>query len=120
MNTNNFKEPWGESIVEEHKGLKEKYTKLVDYINSEEYYNLSPNAKRILSNQKVLMEAYISTLSIRLYENVDTTFIQDYSMLGILFTTFSNNFGSSFNNQSCIQPTDFSELTNKPVNENDT
>ena len=95
MNINELKEPWGEYISEEHKKLKEKYTKLVDYINSDKFFSLSPNSKKIITNQKVLMESYINNLSILLYENVDTVFIPDNSMLGLLFSTFTGGFGSS-------------------------
>ena len=50
MSINESKEPWGESILEEHKELKEKYAKLVDYINSDKFFSLSPNSKKIIIN----------------------------------------------------------------------
>ena len=95
MNVSELKEPWGESILEEHKELKEKFAKLVDYINSDKFFSLSSNSKKIITNQKVLMESYINNLSIILYENIDTVFIPDNSMLGLLFSTFTGGFGSS-------------------------
>lgn len=91
---NELKEPWGESILDEHKALKEKLYKLIEYINSEEYYSLSPNAKKVITNQKTLLETYINTLSTKLYEDIDKVFITDYSMLGLLFSTFTGNFSS--------------------------
>jgi hypothetical protein len=39
----NIKEPWQETVVEEQTELKRKYVKLIEYINSEEFYNLSIN-----------------------------------------------------------------------------
>jgi len=39
-----MKEPWGESLFEEHRIIKEKYIKLIEYINSEEFFKLSSNA----------------------------------------------------------------------------
>jgi len=50
MTIKEMKEPWGESIVSEHQDLKEKYSHLIDYINSEEFYKLSSNTKKIITN----------------------------------------------------------------------
>lgn len=111
MSINESKEPWGESILEEHKELKEKYAKLVDYINSDKFFLLSPNSKKIIINQKVLMESYINNLSILLYENIDTIFIQDYSMLGLLFSTFTGGFGGSTFGSSNINSTELNKLS---------
>jgi hypothetical protein len=113
MNVNELKEPWGEYISEEHKELKEKYSKLVDYINSDKFFSLSPNSKKIITNQKVLMESYINNLSILLYENVDTVFIQDYSMLGLLFSTFTGGFGGSTFGPSSIGNIEPDKLSSK-------
>lgn len=113
MNVNELKEPWGESILEEHRELKEKYAKLIDYINSDKFFSLSPNSKKVITNQKVLMESYINNLSILLYENIDTVFIQDYSMLGLLFSTFTGGFGSSSFGGDNITASKPKELTDK-------
>ena len=113
MNINELKEPWGEYISEEHKELKEKYAKLVDYINSDKFFSLSPNSKKIITNQKVLMESYINNLSILLYENVDTVFIQDCSMLGLLFSTFTGGFGGSTFGPSSTSSMELSKLPSK-------
>ena len=113
MNVNELKEPWGESILEEHKELKEKYTKLVDYINSDKFFSLSPNSKKIITNQKVLMESYINNLSIILYENIDTIFIPDNSMLGLLFSTFTGGFGGSAFGPSSTSSMELSKLPSK-------
>lgn len=111
MTIKEMKEPWGESIVSEHQDLKEKYSHLIDYINSEEFYKLSSNTKKIITNQKVLMESYINNLSMLLYENVDTIFIQDYSMLGLFFNAISGGFNSSFSNTNST--TELKEFTDK-------
>ena len=58
-----LQEPWNESVVSEQADLKRKYIKLVEYINSERFYNLSENEQKLLNNQKILMEAYIKILS---------------------------------------------------------
>ena len=113
MNVSELKEPWGESILEEHKELKEKFAKLVDYINSDKFFSLSSNSKKIITNQKVLMESYINNLSIILYENIDTVFIPDNSMLGLLFSTFTGGFGSSAFGPSNTSSMELSKLPSK-------
>ena len=113
MDVNELKEPWGEYIVEEHKVLKEKYTELVNYINSDKFFTLSPNTKKLITNQKVLMESYINNLSIILYENIDTVFIPDNSMLGLLFSTFTGGFGSSAFGPSNTSSMELSKLPSK-------
>ena len=113
MDVNELKEPWGEYIVEEHKELKKKYTELVNYVNSDKFFTLSPNTKKLITNQKVLMESYINNLSIMLYENIDTVFIPDNSMLGLLFSTFTGGFGSSTFGGGNITASKLKELTDK-------
>lgn len=105
MNNKVIKEPWGETIESEHNELKEKYYKLINYINSEEFYKLSPNTKKVINNQKVLIESYMNNLSVLLYENIDTSFIQDYSLFGLLFSTFSSGFSTPFGNSSSTDST---------------
>lgn len=87
-----LKEPWEESVVSEQADLKRKYIKLVEYINSERFYNLSDNDKKLLNNQKILIEAYIKILSIKLYEDINKVTITDFSWLQLLTGVFGNSF----------------------------
>lgn len=105
----NIKEPWQETVVEEQTELKRKYVKLIEHINSEEFYNLSVNEQKILTNQKTLIEAYLKLLSTKLYEpNLDTAFIEDYSWISLMFGFMKGGFFGSSN-------TSFDSLTKKDI-----
>jgi hypothetical protein len=52
-------EDWKERLVKEQAELKEKFLKLTEFINSEEFYGLSSNNKQLLKNQKIVMELYL-------------------------------------------------------------
>ena len=52
-------EDYKERLIEEQKELKEKVSKLTEFMNSEEYYKLSPNNRLVLKNQKIAMDLYL-------------------------------------------------------------
>ncbi len=95
-------ENWKERLVKEHDELKERLIKLVDFINSEEYYTLSDGNKIALSNQKIAMEAYLNCLTIRLYGDIDTPgAVPDFKWLtlfGSIFSPWSTNSPKSLEN----------------------
>lgn len=66
-----------EQLQEERKELKARFIKLVEFINSAEFYRLSDNNKQVLRNQKKVMEEYLNILNLRTYENVDSFTITD-------------------------------------------
>ena len=70
---NNYRE----QLQEERKEIKARFIKLVEFINSAEFYRLSDNNKQVLCNQKKVMEEYINILNLRTYENVDSFTITD-------------------------------------------
>ena len=70
-------ENYREQLQEERKEVKDKFMKLVDYINSAEFYRLSDNNKQVLRNQKKVIEEYLNILNLRTYENVDSFTITD-------------------------------------------
>lgn len=96
MDTIELKEPWGESVAQEQETLRDKLTSLVQYINSKEFYTLSPNSQKLLSNQKFLIEAYIKTLNTRLYEDIDSAFVSDLSAFAMLMGSFNSFIPSKF------------------------
>ena len=87
---NTITEPWNENVIEEKNNVQRKYIKLIDYINSEEFHKLSDNQQKLLNNQKVIIEAYLKTLSTRLYDDVDNITIVDYSWLGLMMGVFTS------------------------------
>ena len=94
---NEVDENFKERLKVEQKELKEKFIKLVTFINSDKFYELSPNNKLVLKNQKIAMELYLDILNIRVYEDVDSAFIPDYGALQVMGQAFG---GKMFNTQS--------------------
>ena len=82
-----------EKLIEEQKELKEKVSKLTEFMNSEEYYKLSPNNRLILKNQKIAMDLYLQVLNTRVFEDVDKIYIPDYAFMQMFGAAFGNNWG---------------------------
>lgn len=59
-----------EQLQKERKEIKARFIKLVEFINSAEFYRLSDNTKQVLRNQKKVMEEYLNILNLRTYEGV--------------------------------------------------
>lgn len=70
-------ENYREQLQEERKDIRARFIKLVEFINSAEFYRLSDNNKQVLRNQKKVMEEYLNILNLRTYENVDSFTITD-------------------------------------------
>ena len=82
-------EDWKERLAIEQAELKERLLKLVEFINSEKFFELSENNRKLLQNQKIAMELYLNILDIRLFEDVDNAVIPDYSTLSAFAGMFS-------------------------------
>ena len=87
-------ENWKERLVKEQAELKEKFLKLTSFINSEEFYELSNNNKLLLKNQKIAMELYLSTLNMRVFEDVDKIVVPDLGMLQMMGHVFGNTWNN--------------------------
>lgn len=85
-------EDYKERLIIEQKELKEKLIKLMEFINSEKFYELSENNKQLLKNQKIAMELYLSVLNMRVFEDVDKIFIPDLGMLQMVGSVFGNTW----------------------------
>lgn len=83
---------WQARLVDEKNELKEKLMKLIDFINSEKFYELSANNKQLLKNKKAIMELYLNILNTQLYEDVDKVSIADFGMLGLFIASISKGF----------------------------
>lgn len=86
-------EPWKERLINEQKDLKEKLVKLTEFINSSDFYQLSPNNRQLLKNQKIAMELYLNVLNLRVFEDVDNIFVPDYGMMQMMGSVLGNSFG---------------------------
>ena len=81
-----------EKLKIEQEQLKDKLFKLIDFINSEEYYKLDSNEKSLLSTQRGGMEIYLNALTKRICgvsELYNDTFLplMIISMLGSPFSS---------------------------------
>lgn len=85
-------EDWKERLVKEQAELKEKFLKLTEFINSEKFYALSSNNKQLLKNQKIVMELYLQTLNMRLFEDVDKIVVPDLGMIQLMGGVFGNTW----------------------------
>lgn len=85
-------ENYKERLIVEQKELKEKLIKLTEFINSEKFYELSANNKQLLKNQKIAMELYLSTLNMRVFEDVDKIFVPDLGMIQLMGGVFGNTW----------------------------
>lgn len=52
--------------------LKDKLLKLIDYINSDEFYKLSAGEKKLISQQRAGMEMYLDAVTKRIYGDEST------------------------------------------------
>lgn len=82
-----------EKLIVDQQELKEKLSKLTEFMNSEKYYKLSPNNRLVLKNQKIAMELYLQVLNTRVFEDVDKIYIPDYSFMQMFGSAFGNNWG---------------------------
>jgi hypothetical protein len=94
-------EDYKEKLIVEQQELKEKLSKLTEFMNSEDYYKLSPNNRLVLRNQKIAMDLYLQVLNMRVFEDVDNIYVPDYAFMQVFGTAFGNNWGfgntNSFN-----------------------
>lgn len=74
-----------EYLVEERKEVKTRFIKLVEFINSAEFYRLSDKYQQVLRNQKAVMEEYLNILNLRTYENIDSLAITDLALVPLKY-----------------------------------
>lgn len=88
-------EDWKERLIIEQKELKERLIKLTEFVNSEKYYELSPNNRQVLKNQKLAMELYLSVLNMRVFEDVDKIIVPDFGIIQMMANALGGNFFKS-------------------------
>ena len=85
-------EDYRERLIVEQKELKEKLIKLMEFINSEKFYELSDNNRLLLKNQKIAMELYLNVLNMRVFEDVDKILVPDYGVMQVMGSVFGNTW----------------------------
>lgn len=106
-------EDYKERLIEEQKELKEKVAILTEFMNSEEYYKLSPNNRLVLKNQKIAMDLYLQVLNTRVFEDIDKIYIPDYSFMQMFGMAFGNNWGFGNTNSITQLTQELSNLEDK-------
>ena len=109
-------EEWKERLLEEHKQLKERLVKLIEFLNSEKYFTFDDNTKAVFNRQRTGMEIYLSALNIRVFGKPE-----EHNVLGDIMPLFlMNMIGSSYAYNKSSED-EFKELIDKiPVkNEGD-
>lgn len=83
-----------EQLQEERKDIKARFIKLVEFINSDKFYELSANNKQVLKNQKIVMELYLSVLNMRVFEDVNNITVPDYGALQGIASMFCHTWNA--------------------------
>lgn len=86
-------EDYKERLIIEQKEFKEKLSKLVEFMNSEKYYKLSPNNRLVLKNQKIAMDLYLQVLNMRVFEDIDKIYVPNYALMQVFGAAFGNSWG---------------------------
>ena len=83
---------WQTRLKAEQRTVKEKFFKLIEFINSERFFALSENNKKLLLNQKIAMELYLNVLNMRVFEDVDKITVPDLGMIQLMGGVFGNTW----------------------------
>lgn len=87
------------SSEEEIKEAKSKLNNLIDFINSEDYFNLPDNKKNLINNVRSTLEAYLNSMASLQY---DIDGVGTFNpLMPLLFSMFMS--GSSFSNTSYLK-----------------
>ena len=99
-----------EELKQEQYDLKAKLHEVVEFINSKEYFALSPREKGLIGQQRAGMEMYLNALTNRIYSkddySFDTSSLLWPMMMGSMFSS-SSGFGSTSALKDSLKESDF-------------
>jgi hypothetical protein len=87
-----------ESLKKEQYDAKAKLHEIIELINGEEYYILTPSEKSLIAQQRVGLEIYLGSLTKQLYDKDGCSFDASSAMWPLLMSnmfTSSSGFGPS-------------------------
>ena len=85
-----------ESLKKEQYDAKAKLHEIIELINGEEYYILTPSEKSLIAQQRVGLEIYLGSLTKQLYDKDGCSFDASSAMWPLLMSSmFTSPFGSS-------------------------
>lgn len=100
-----------ERLKQEQFELKERLVKLMEFMNSEEFFSLPEGERQLLSSQRTGMEMYLNALTTRIYGNASEYTGVPSSILPLIL-------GMMYFAPSPSKPTAVEELE-KQIKEND-
>ena len=100
-----------ESLKKEQYDAKAKLHEIIELINSEEYYALTPSEKSIIAQQRIGLELYLNSLTKQIYDRDNCSYDAGSSMWPLLMSVM---FTSPF---SSLSPT--LDSLKKQLDEND-
>ena len=83
-----------EELKEEQYALKAKLHEMVEFLNGEEFLNLSDKERNLITQQRVGMELYLNCLTRRVYIDSEVSDSNNLIWLSILWGMFTPSFGS--------------------------
>jgi len=89
-----------EFLKKEQQETKKKLMELVELINSEEYYALSAVEKGLITQQRMGLELYLSSLTKQLYSKDDSNDTSNILWLSMLYSMLGSSSGFGLSNTS--------------------
>ena len=87
-----------ELLKKEQYDAKAKLHEIIELINGEEYYTLTPSEKSLIAQQRIGLEVYLNSLTKQIYDKDNCSFDASTAMWPMLLSSMfigSNGFGSS-------------------------
>ena len=87
-----------DELKQEQYDLKAKLHEVIELINSEEFYSLTPREKTLITQQRAGMELYLNSLTKRIYGSDDTFTSMNTIWLSLLMGMISTPWTSPTSN----------------------
>ena len=84
-----------DELKQEQYDLKAKLHEVIELINSEEFYSLTPREKTLVTQQRTGMELYLNSLTKRIYGSDELFCGNDTLWLSLLMGMFSSPWNTS-------------------------
>ena len=85
-----------ESLKEEQYDAKAKLHEIIELINNEGYYTLTPSEKSLIAQQRIGLEVYLNSLTKQIYDKDNCSYDASSAMWPLLMSCmFASPFGPS-------------------------
>lgn len=102
-----------EELKKEQYDAKAKLHELIEFINGEEFYNLSQSEKNIIGQRRVALEMYLNSFTKQIYDKEGVSFDTNSAVWPLLLSSiFSTpmSFGSGISNlKDTLEEKDFDD-----------